>query len=371
MSDFLADGTPIQGGLNYVPRSQNPGKERQYIPYPVRGQVIAEYYVDDEGNRDGETMVYDVIVSHLGIALFRVPLLSDAGGIDNYSYSSAIEPSTSNVNFQPFTNTAIDTRVCNGDTVMIFFIEGDVRKPVIWGVFPHNVSGATPASATPPIPTHPDPRPGKSKGKVRKIRHQGMTVEIDNDGNITVDQTDTFNSLIKQVNQFKKIKFRLKAPLLSTNQEIVQEIDNSASGTVLFKFSAKNELGKKTELIIDGGNQKVELTSEQVTGDNTVVIDSAGVAVKSSADVSLEDSMTGKLNISGGKVALGAAAAELLDLVDQIIDVMDGTESDIQQITVTTAMGPSGTPLNFAAFIAHQSTLAQIKALLGQIKGSL
>ena len=70
-------------------------------------------------------------------------------------------------------------------------------------------------------------------------------------------------------------------------------------------------------------------------------------------------------------VGLGAASAELLDLVDQIIDQIDQTETAIQAITVPTAVGPSGPPINAASFIAIQSTLATIKGLLGGIKGGI
>jgi len=72
-----------------------------------------------------------------------------------------------------------------------------------------------------------------------------------------------------------------------------------------------------------------------------------------------------------GKFAIGNAKAELFDLIDQLIDVVDTTETDIAAITVGTALGTSSIPLNAASFIAHSATLQIIKTLLGEIKGEL
>ncbi len=125
-------------------------------------------------------------------------------------------------------------------------------------------------------------------------------------------------------------------------------------------------------------NSDITLTSDtgtytlDINGDIEYTSDTGNFKITASAgDIELEASGGAKLKLSGGMVGLGAASAELLDLVDQIIDQIDQTETAIQAITVPTAVGPSGPPINSASFIAIQMTLAAIKGLLGGIKGGI
>ena len=114
-------------------------------------------------------------------------------------------------------------------------------------------------------------------------------------------------------------------------------------------------------------------TSLSMKGGAVDITGATGVNISSSslADITITGGGDAALVLSGGTVALGGPAGELLDLVDQIIDVVDETLSNIQAITVPTAVGISGPPANSAAFIATQVTLATIKTTLGLIKGSL
>lgn len=89
--------------------------------------------------------------------------------------------------------------------------------------------------------------------------------------------------------------------------------------------------------------------------------------------INLTFGTNGRLTIGeDGKVAIGnASGEELLDLVDQIIDEAINTEDGILALTVPTAVGPSGTPINSATFTAIKATLNDIKAKLATIKGTL
>jgi hypothetical protein len=103
-----------------------------------------------------------------------------------------------------------------------------------------------------------------------------------------------------------------------------------------------------------------------------VSLEGNGIRVTTANGYSIEiDDLTGDIKIKGTKVAIGSDSAELLDIVDQIIDVVDKTEQDIQLITVNTALGPSSPPNNAASFAGHSSTLQTIKQLLSTIKGTL
>ena len=97
-------------------------------------------------------------------------------------------------------------------------------------------------------------------------------------------------------------------------------------------------------------------TSVTSTGDVTVNT-KGGLAVEAFSDIDIKNKVGGMKIGADGKVAFGSSAAELLDLIDQLIKA-------IQQINVGTGVGPSSTPLNAAAFM-------QIGVKLALIKGSL
>jgi hypothetical protein len=149
----------------------------------------------------------------------------------------------------------------------------------------------------------------------------------------------------------------------------VNTFDDSITAEVVFgdtfELSAAN--GFQVATPAAGG------TSLSMKGGSVDITGATGVNISSSAlaDVTVTGGGDAALVLSGGTVALGGPAGELLDLVDQIIDVVDETLTNITAITVPTAVGPSGPPTNSAAFIATQVTLATIKTTLGLIKGSL
>lgn len=86
--------------------------------------------------------------------------------------------------------------------------------------------------------------------------------------------------------------------------------------------------------------------------------------------IKLTEKDGGELNLSGGKVALGKGA-ELLDIVSRLLDEVTATEDGILALTVPTAVGPSGTPINAVTFTGIKTTLASIKTDLTSIKGTL
>jgi hypothetical protein len=167
----------------------------------------------------------------------------------------------------------------------------------------------------------------------------------------------------------------------------VNAFDDSITAEVVFgdtfELSAANGFqvatpaAGGTSLSMKGGS--VDITgatgvniSSGALGDVTVTSGGAlEITSGAAADLTITGGGNAALVLSGGTVALGGPAGELLDLVDQIIDVVDETLTNITAITVPTAVGPSGPPTNSAAFIATQATLTTIKTTLGLIKGSL
>jgi hypothetical protein len=119
---------------------------------------------------------------------------------------------------------------------------------------------------------------------------------------------------------------------------------------------------------------------------NAVVrgIDTGSFSVKDSAgdEISMGNSEIYALTAAGagwkvnpaGQVAIGGPSAELLDLFDQMLQVMD---TFFEAISTETHLGnlgyPSGPPLDPVATVYTdvKTEMEQIKTLLNTIKGSL
>lgn len=440
----LRDGTIVQDGLNFKEDIKNHAKESGYIPFPIKAHVIRVFPIDDDQNREGETYVCDLHVPRFGMVLYKVPFLLDKADYDNYVHYSPL-PAKKNLDFSLFDQTKLDASIHDGTVVLVQFINADVKQPVITKVFPHNLSGR----ADNPIASSPDPRPGnESDGDNYKIRYNGTNIEIDKDGNVLIDQSETTDLT---ANHDKKFTFKLANPLFGLGQTVEFEMDNTADGMI--NLTTTDILGVKQNILLDAGNQKTVITSENdfgsnvitldpdqievknegVLNTNTVVLDDNGISFETTqgkvswiaaADIfeikSVSTTITidgtsdliklktafgdelsvsasdgikgstptgtslsfksgavelegtgGKMKLKGGKVAMGGAAAELLDLFDQTLEKLNTTLTQIQAIIVPTAVGPSGPPTNAAQFATLFTEVTTIKTQLGLIKGSL
>jgi len=93
----------------------------------------------------------------------------------------------------------------------------------------------------------------------------------------------------------------------------------------------------------------------------TITNQSGSTLVLDSTSVLLSEPGSAAVNLSGGKVAIGSGAAELLDLCDQHLDALINNASSI----ALTSVGPA----QLSPVVV--TSLTQIKTLLGLIKGSL
>ena len=138
---------------------------------------------------------------------------------------------------------------------------------------------------------------------------------------------------------------------ISINQKDGNTIGMNATGVTIADATGKQ--------IIAIDDSTVQLTSggtmvEQSTGHT---ISSGSVNISGLGGIKMTDQIGGEINIKNGMVAIGNSTAELLDLFNQ-------TLTAIQSLSVPTAVGPSGPPINLAQFI-------QIQTMLTLIKGSL
>jgi uncharacterized protein involved in type VI secretion and phage assembly len=124
----------------------------------------------------------------------------------------------------------------------------------------------------------------------------------------------------------------------------------------------KNQDGKNTVKFIKtkAGNQ---LCFDDSSGKEEVLLEEKdGTKLKLKKDEALLSESTGaKLSLKNNKVALGNSSAELLDLIEQVLDVIQQNAATM----VATAVGPG--VLNPGVM----AKIVEVKTKLGMLKGSL
>jgi hypothetical protein len=98
---------------------------------------------------------------------------------------------------------------------------------------------------------------------------------------------------------------------------------------------------------------------------------SGNFALTTKGDLSAMDAAGAGMKVSSGKVEVGGGAAGIFDTVSQLIEQTNAIIDAIGQLMVPTSTGPSGTPINAAAFMSIKSQLTPLKAKLDSVKGSL
>lgn len=131
--------------------------------------------------------------------------------------------------------------------------------------------------------------------------------------------------------------------------------DEDGSGTMGSPDGATASVKDNVLLMDKTGKAILELKDGkvQLTADGDLVLSGGTFTMKSGA-MAMTDGVA-QVAVGQGKVKIGTPAADLLALVDQILD-------GLMAMTVPTGVGPSGPPINMASFV-------KVKALLATIKG--
>lgn len=331
-----------------------------------RCMVIAVYFTDDQKNLtfQNQQVTYDCLIlggRKEGQIIANAKMVNYLGGQFNY-HERVLRKSEA-----PFNGPgAVDPSKQKGDIVYIQFV-GKTSNPIIIGLGTHmldlNTTGAT-----------------KDDGAVWREEFNGVHKTIDKNGNyefirkggilnteagyfapadrITEDGGEAPEELFQARLKFSdnvmlwedpksSIEFKKEETLYT---HIVGK-EESVYTEIIDGIAEKTTRSYKSGLTIEenGGEDKVTITT---SGGTIISIDGASGAIE------ITDSGTGKLKISNSKVALGSAAAELLDLFDQ-------TLTAIQALTHIGNLGvPTSPPLNLATFTLIQTLLQSIKGTL-------
>jgi hypothetical protein len=151
--------------------------------------------------------------------------------------------------------------------------------------------------------------------------------------------------------------------------------DDSGNSVTIDSSGIKIVDANANEITVDQeGIQILDVNSNDISTspDGLAIVDANGNEINTSPDgVRLSESSGATLTLNSGKVALGASSAELVDLVVQLMEQVKALTEKIQTLTVPTAVGPSGVPVNAADFALIGTEVDTLKSSLDGIKGSI
>lgn len=134
------------------------------------GTVFGVHFPDElatpahPGSQSGAYMEYDIALWRPRTRIYRVPMIASRNGKadgDVIVLRAAKLPLNEN-------DYTTDTQ---GDVVIVGFLEGDGRRPVILGCYPHPKGTIVTSS---------------NDGEVRRIKHKGATLELKSDGAVEI-----------------------------------------------------------------------------------------------------------------------------------------------------------------------------------------
>lgn len=204
-----------------------------------------------------------------------------------------------------------------GDRVIVAFINNDVRRGIIIGGYNRVIDLVE------------LPEPDENKPQMR-FQYLGMVFDIDTKGQLSITHTG--------------------APKITDDPRDVPEIDEKKVSTLLLKDDSSFVFvdANNQSVVVDATNKKIELSSDK----EKVSIDQKGtIKVEASKEVI----------VKAPKVAIGTSSAELLDLIDKLLEALQQSAPNFVQ----TAVGPGALDPNLI------STIVETKTKIAQIKGKI
>lgn len=330
----LRDGSVLQDGLRFTPRKPNPGDATRYIPYPVEGQIVNVVAPEGDDNFDQETYLCDIHVTELGIDLFQVPWTLSKAGPDNYVHVGPVAASanlfdpTSGELPKPFNKQLLQPKVSDGDTVVVIFIMGDVHRPKIIAMLPHNQSG--------PNGMCPDPRPTADDGDCAKVRFGGLSIFLDQDGNLSIYNTQSLDE-------------KMAGQVIPTPKTITIDLTDSLGAHTVTTLEGETgnltyEGSNGTQVTVDNANDAIDLLCN--FGDEISVSAADGIQMSTPASGGTSISMkSGQIDVEAGQGISLTTDGSDLDVISNGGDVnvtsstgavsieADGGDVDIKSTT--------------------------------------
>lgn len=301
----MIDGEVISQCL--TPSASSSAKDRLTSELNIMsGQIVKIYAIDAPGNNPkgkGVFTVYDVVVKRPGGCAETIwqcrsirPLW--AGSWNDYSEVLLGDPG------QDINDPTKDPEFKKGTMVAVCCLEGRKTDGLILGAMPH------------PNAVAQARRPSKSKGKTLVQGFNGLEWSISSAGALLL----TFNGPRND-----------SGAIAGSNGPTSIEID--ASGNIKVSTNAAQSVS------IDRTSKKIVVTN----GPTSITSDANGDKISVVAKI---------VEIGKGDLQPAVVGNDWKKIMEQLIEA-------ITQLTVPTGVGPSGTPINSAAFIKVKNQLKE------------
>ena len=190
-------GVVYQAGLDMRVRGQPRPYETTRGPY--RAVVIETYVSDSDGRSDlGFAVEADVVLVRSGAKLTRVPIMSRIGRNDASPWVPRKTTRTLSNN-QPLNIDAVLSRRgtflglatvlddVDGDVVLVDFLEGDFRFPIVTGAYPHSQSRREVIEGVGWEEGNGGSERGTPHDQEHYLRHAGVELRVSDAGDVLLD----------------------------------------------------------------------------------------------------------------------------------------------------------------------------------------
>lgn len=379
MENYLETGGVLPSGLlsGNDSHSKMAGFNKTYKNYPLRLGVITQIYaISDPHNFSKLATEYDVSVFEQNedrgntILVYKNCICTDPLGSIADFLDKNLRSQTQNDNPLGTLNTSNQ----NGATVILLCLDGVSEKAVIIGGLPHPDRESTLLNSNPylqgeyngiNVVVNTDGSTAltfngatDNDGKVINSSQKATSAQIQKDGSFvfltasgTMFNMNTDGSIQALTSNGNTVYLNNTANEISINQKDGSIVGLNSTGVTISDASGKQILtiNDSTIQLTSGGSVLEQSTNHTIS--------SGAVDISGLGGVKLKDQLGGEISIKNGMIAIGNPTAELLDLFNQ-------TLTAIESLTVPTIVGPSGPPINIAAFTAIQTQLALIKGSL-------
>lgn len=282
------DGEIYQAGIPSCPAEEHDDGLATF-GWITRAVVMAVYFTDEDVRKDWtndkqRAVLCDVrTIGRYSRLLFKVPVLQRTQGLwdeDLYIPRAA----KLDINGGTFAsgsagvdgNAPTPAEQTDGDHVLVTFLDNDPRQPVI---LPFTLG-------------HPNSNtiPKKADGRFRRIRHNGVVIEFDKDGNLTLDAR--------------------KAAKPDLDRSGKEQSNSGTSGKI--KIITKDGSDKESSVYLDekGGIKLLDASGDfvELTRDLKQIELNAGTTIKETAGVKMELAAGAQLEATAPATKFTAAA---------------------------------------------------------------
>lgn len=259
----LQDGSVLPSGIPVEPREPN-AHYKKYGLY--KGVVLDVYYPDDDKNSNGERLEYEIRVD--GHRYTNVIDVSALGGI--YNYSQIVRKIVEKTEGK---ESSYDNKL-DGEIVVVGFLDGNSNVPIIMGGIEHNRH-----------PEYTDAKLTRALGRRARFEYNGMEVEVDKDGTLTISQVGLKDFKEGEIQNPDAVGAKFSINGL-TGDILIQDSDTSGNNKIEIVGGVLTINVSGDVNITTAGAANITSTGDAtVKTDGNATIDAAAISLKSALNI--------------------------------------------------------------------------------------